>query len=90
YCEASSNYTDIHFSNGPLICSSKPIHEYEKLLEDSHFVRVHKSYLVNIEYIKEYLRGEGGSVMLTGGQEIEVSRRKKDLLMRKMKEYYKF
>ncbi|MEO6131652.1 MAG: response regulator transcription factor, partial [Saprospiraceae bacterium] len=42
YCEASSNYTDIHFSNGPLICSSKPIHEYEKLLEDSHFVRVHK------------------------------------------------
>ncbi len=45
---------------------------------------------VNIEYIKEYICGEGGSVILTGGQEIEVSRRKKDLLMRKMKEYYKF
>lgn len=90
YCEASSNYTNFHFTNRSLICASKPIHEYEALLEDSNFVRIHKSYLVNIEYIKEYVRGEGGSVILTGGQEVEVSRRKKDLLMRRMKEHYKY
>jgi two-component system LytT family response regulator len=90
YCEASSNYTNFHFVNRSVICASKPIHEYESLLEDSQFVRIHKSYLVNIEYIKEYIRGEGGSVLLTGGQEVEVSRRKKEVLMRKMKEHYKY
>lgn len=90
YCEASSNYTNFYFTNRVSICASKPIHDYEELLEDCNFVRIHKSYLVNPEHIKEYIRGEGGSVILSGGQEIEVSRRKKDLLITKMKEYYKF
>jgi two-component system, LytTR family, response regulator len=90
YCEASSNYTNFYFTNRATICASKPIHEYEELLEDCNFVRIHKSFLVNPEHIKEYIRGEGGSVILSGGQEVEVSRRKKDLLMTKMKEYYKF
>jgi two-component system LytT family response regulator len=90
YCEASGNYTNFYFTNRPVICASKPIHEYEALLSDCGFIRVHKSFLVNLEHIKEYLRGEGGSVILTNGQEVEVSRRKKDILMSKMKEYYKF
>jgi len=90
YCEASSNYTNFHFTNRSVICASKPIHEYETLLEDSNFVRIHKSYVVNLDHVKEYLRGEGGSVVLTGGKEIEVSRRRKELLMRRMKEHFKF
>ncbi len=90
YCEASSNYTNFHFANRSLICASKPIHEYETILEDAGFVRIHKSYLVNLDHITEYLRGEGGSVLLSGGQEIEVSRRKKELLMQRMKEHFKF
>lgn len=90
YCEASSNYTNFYFTNRSLICASKPIHEYETLLEDAGFVRVHKSYVVNLDHIKEYLRGEGGSLLLSGGQEIEVSRRKKELLMQRMKEHFKF
>ncbi len=90
YCEASGNYTNFHFSNHPLICASKPIHEYEELLADCNFVRIHKTFLVNLEHIKEYIRGEGGSVILSNTQEIEVSRRKKDTLMTRMKEFYKF
>lgn len=90
FCEASSNYTNFYFTNRTLICASKPIHEYETLLEDAGFVRVHKSYVVNLEHITEYLRGEGGSVLLSGGKEIEVSRRKKELLMQRMKEHFKF
>ncbi len=90
YCEASSNYTNFHFTNRPAICASKPIHEYEELLEDSNFIRSHKSYLVNLEHVKEYIRGEGGSIVLSNNQEVEVSRRKKDMLMTRMKEYYKF
>lgn len=90
YCEASSNYTNFHFTGRASICSSKAIHEYEELLADSNFVRVHKSFVVNLEHVKEYIRGEGGSVILSNNHEVEVSRRKKDLLMTKMKEYYKF
>jgi two-component system, LytTR family, response regulator len=90
YCEASGNYTNFHFTNHALICASKPIHEYEELLGDCSFVRIHKSFVVNLEHIKEYIRGEGGSIMLSNGHELEVSRRKKDMLMTKMKEYYKF
>jgi two-component system LytT family response regulator len=90
YCEASGNYTNFHFTNQSLICASKPIHEYEELLADCNFVRIHKSYLVNLEHIKEYVRGEGGTVIMSNGHEVEVSRRKKDMLMTRIKSFYKF
>jgi two-component system LytT family response regulator len=90
YAESSGNYTNLHFLNKPMACTSKPLHEYEKLLEDASFVRIHKSILVNMLHVKEYLRGEGGSVLLSNGKEIEVSRRKKDVFINKMKEFYKF
>ena len=90
YCEASGNYTNIYLLDQPPILVSKSIHEYDVLLEDSNFLRVHKSFLVNLEHIREYVRGEGGSLILVNGQEIEVSRRKKDLLISRMKAFYKF
>ena len=90
FCEANGNYTNFYLLNKKSICASKPLHEYEELLSDCGFIRTHKSFLVNIEHIKEYIRGEGGSVILSNGQEVEVSRRKKDLLIAKMKEYYKY
>jgi two-component system LytT family response regulator len=59
-------------------------------LEDAGFVRIHKSYLVNLLHIKEYVRGEGGSVILTNGVELEVARRKKEEFLDNMKKFYKF
>jgi two-component system LytT family response regulator len=90
YCEASGSYTNFFFLDKHSICTAKTIHDYEDLLEDAGFVRIHKSFLVNLLHVKEYLRGEGGSVILSNGHEVEVARRKKDLLIAKMKEYYKF
>lgn len=90
YCEASSNYTNFHFTDRSMICASRPIHEFEEMLEDCHFVRIHKSLLVNLEHVKEYIRGEGGTVIATNGSKLEVSRRKKESFMSKMKEYYKY
>lgn len=90
YCEASSNYTNFHLTNGATLCSSRPIFEYEALLEDSSFVRVHKSFLVNLQHIQEYIRGEGGSIIMTNNHEVEVSRRKKEAFIKKMQEYYKY
>lgn len=90
YAESSGNYTNLFFVNQHTVCTSKPIHEYEELLEDVGFVRIHKSCIVNLFHVKEYIRGEGGSVVLSNGHETEVSRRKKELFIGKMKEFYKF
>lgn len=90
YCKASTNYTDFYLIDQPGICSSKPIIEYETLLEDCNFVRIHKSFLINLEHIKEYIKGEGGSVIMTNDHEVEVSRRKKEMFVNRMKEYSKY
>ena len=90
YAESSGNYTNFHFVDKHFICSSKPMHEYEELLADAGFVRIHKSCLVNLPHVKESIRGEGGSVKLSSGKELEVSRRKKDIFLSKMKQYYKY
>ena len=90
YFEASGSYTNIYFSDGSSICASKPIFEYEELLSDAGFVRIHKSSLVNLTHIREYLRGEGGSVVLYNNVELEVSRRKKELFLSKIKSFYKY
>ncbi len=60
------------------------------LLKDCNFVRIHKSYVVNMEHFKEYIRGEGGMVIMSNGQKLDVSKRKKELLVSRMKEYFKF
>jgi two-component system LytT family response regulator len=90
YIEADSNYSKFHFQDRPIICASKTIHEYATLLEDCNFVRVHKSFVVNLSHITQYIKGEGGSLVLSNGREVEVSRRKKELLMNKMKRYFKY
>ncbi len=90
YCESESSYTIFHLLNGQTITASKSIMEYELLLEQSGFCRVHKSFLVNLHHIKEYVRGEGGSVVLTNDRAIEVSRRKKEVFITKMKELFKY
>jgi two-component system LytT family response regulator len=89
YAESSGNYTNFHFTNQHPICTSKPIHEYEELLADAGFVRIHKSCIVNLLHVKEYLRGDGGTVILSNGHEVEVARRKKDIFLSRMKEFYK-
>jgi two-component system LytT family response regulator len=90
YAEASGNYTNFHFTNQQMVCTSKPIHDYEELLVDSGFMRIHKSYLINLLHVKEYIRGEGGSVILSNNKEVEVARRKKDDFFIRMKQYYKY
>ena len=90
YAEAAGNYTNFHFAGHNTVCTSKAIHEYETLLDDAGFVRIHKSYLVNLLHVKEYIRGEGGSVILSNNKELEVSRRKKDVFIARMKSFYKY
>lgn len=77
HLEASSNYTVIYFDNDSKLVSSRTLKEYEELLPESIFFRCHHSHLINLKFIKKYIKGEGGFVDLGHGQMVEVSRRKK-------------
>jgi len=90
YCEAQRSYTFFRLINNKSILISKPLFDYERLLTDSIFFRVHKSFLVNLMHVKEYTRGEGGTVVMSTGMEIEVSRRKKDQFLAKVREAFKY
>lgn len=82
--ESDKNYTDIYLINGQKITSSKTLKFYETLLPDSSFFRTHQKHLINIKYIKKFLKEDGGYVLLSDGSKLEVSRRKKEDLLNKL------
>ncbi|WP_405292554.1 LytR/AlgR family response regulator transcription factor [Algibacter sp. Ld11] len=81
YCKADDNYTEIYLSNNKKKLVSKTLKYFEDALSNSGFVRVHKSYLVNVNEVVKYLKGKGGSVLLSNGKEIMVSASKKAHLL---------
>lgn len=90
YCEAERSYTVFHLEGNKTVTVSKPLVEYDQVLKDTSFLRIHKSFLINLHHVKEYQRGEGGIVIMTNNAEIEVSRRKKDQFLMKVKEVFRF
>jgi two-component system, LytTR family, response regulator len=81
YCEASSNYTNIYTLDGKKHIVSRTLKEYEDLLEDHNFFRVHNSHLINLSCIKKYVRGEGGYVIMVNDVSLDVAKRKKDAFL---------
>lgn len=81
-CESSVNYTKFIINNAPSLLVTKTLKEYDELLSTQGFIRIHKSHLVNINFVKKYLKGDGGWVEMSDGSKIEVSRRKKEKLMK--------
>ena len=83
YCESSGNYTHFYLCDEKKIVVSRQLGEYEKLLPESDFIRIHDKYIIHLSYIKEYIKGSGGEVILENGREIPVAaRRKEDFLAR--------
>jgi two-component system LytT family response regulator len=78
YCEASSNYTEITVVDGKKYIVSRTLKEYEDMLGEHNFYRIHNSYLINLNAIKKYVRGEGGYVIMTNDKSLDVSKRKKE------------
>jgi two-component system LytT family response regulator len=76
--QADSNYTTFYFTDKRKIVVSKTIKEYEDMLAGHDFFRVHQSHIINLQYIKNYVKGEGGIVVMQDGSEIDVSRRRKE------------
>jgi len=80
-CESDNYYTYFFFVDGRKLLVSKTLKENEELLSQHNFIRPHKSHLINIKYIKSYIRHDGGYILMTDGTHIPVSRRKKDKIM---------
>jgi two-component system LytT family response regulator len=77
-CESSSNYTTFHLLNNRSIMVSHTLGEYEAILSEHGFFRVHHSSLVNINRMERYVKGKGGYVVMSDGSQVDVSVRRKE------------
>lgn len=84
-CEAHSNYTNIFMADGNQVLVSRQLKVVEKALPEDTFIRVHHSHIVNLLYVERYKRNGGGTLYLTNGESIEVSRSRKNELLEKVK-----
>ena len=87
HIEADSNYSIFFLTNGDKITVSKVLKEYEEILPDKQFVRIHKSSILNLNYLKEYSSKNGPEVILKNGEKIAVSRRRASEFADKVKSY---
>jgi len=84
YCVSDGNYTNVILRDGKSHLLSKTIKSLVDILPTPQFLRIHKKYVVNIDYITEYLRGDGGEVLMSDKQNIPVSRTHKEALMKSL------
>jgi two-component system LytT family response regulator len=80
-CESDNYYTNFFLTDGKQILVSKTLKENEAMLGEHNFIRPHKSHLVNVKYIKGFLKSDGGYIEMTDGSHIPVSRRKKEKII---------
>ncbi len=83
--QADSNYTIIHMKDMQKKVITKTLKDFEDLLDPTLFARIHKSYIVNLRYIKEYSSIDGGIVKMQDGNQWSISRRQLDIFLEKMK-----
>jgi two-component system LytT family response regulator len=84
YCKADRNYTTLYLKANRNMVVSKSLGDFEELLSASGFYRIHHSFLINMDHIQEYVKGDGGYVKLTDGHHADVSRRKKEQFLKQL------
>jgi two-component system, LytTR family, response regulator len=83
-CESNRNYTYLYMANKKKIIVSKTLMEFEDMLSKYNFIRVHKSHLINVNYVEKYVKSDGGYMMLKDGSKLPVSIRKKEFLFNEL------
>jgi two-component system LytT family response regulator len=83
-CESNVNYTTLFLKDKQKLLVAKTLKEFEEMLTEYNFYRVHNSHLLNLAYIKMYNKGKGGTVTMNDGSEIEVSTRRKDDFLKRL------
>lgn len=81
FCEADGSYTNLLLKGNQRKLISRNLKDFEMLLEESGFCRIHHSFLINIRHVQKYVKGDGGYVIMTDNHHVDVSRRKKDEFM---------
>ena len=80
-CKADGSYTSFVLKNKNSLLVSKHLKEYENLLSDQLFMRVHNSYLINLREVKKYIKSDGGYIIMSNDMHVSLSPRKKDDLI---------
>ncbi|HEY4965809.1 MAG TPA: LytTR family DNA-binding domain-containing protein [Puia sp.] len=83
-CASESNYTNFFLKNNKKITVSRTMKDMEELLADYSFLRVHNSFMVNLNEVEKYVKGEGGYLIMSDGSNIDVSRTRKETLLGKL------
>ena len=83
-CEAENNYTFLYLKDKRKLIASRNLKDIEEMLEDYSFIRVHNSYLVNINEVEKYVKGEGGYLLMSDSSIVNVSRSRKEFLIKKI------
>lgn len=85
-CESSVNYTEFYFTNGKKLLVTKTLKEFEDLLGDQGFYRVHQSHLINTRFIREFIKSDGGYIIMNDSSNVPVSTRKRPEVMKMLEE----
>jgi len=81
-CEADRGYTDFFLRDGTKILVSKGLKDYDDMLQDFSFIRTHQSHLINLNYIKSFVKADGGYILMTDGSTVPVSSRKREYVFK--------
>lgn len=84
-CESTDNYTKFYIRNNKPVLISKTLKEYEELLKEHNFERIHQSHLINLNYLKSYIKKDGGYVVLKDESRLPISQRKRERLQEILK-----
>lgn len=85
YLQSDSNYTRVKLKDGKLIMATRLLGDFEEMLAPHNFFRIHKSYVINLAHMRKYTKGDGGTVMMTDGSEMDVSRRIKESFLQRIR-----
>jgi len=86
-CQSDNNYTNVYIQNNNKLFLSKTLKEVEMMLESSKFLRVHQSHLVNIDYVKKFVKSDGGYLQMKNGDQISVSKSKREHLLTRLNSF---
>lgn len=78
YCKAEGSYTQFVFNDSKNILVSKHLKEFENLLLEQDFMRIHNSFLINLKEVKKYVKSDGGYIIMNNGDTVSISRSKKE------------
>jgi two-component system LytT family response regulator len=80
-CEANSNYTNVYLCEGKKRVISKTLKEFEEMLIPFDFYRAHNSHLINLNHVREFIRGDGGYIVMENKMKVPVSKNKREELL---------